>query len=360
MNQRTVQYHTHGGKLGMDEWLSFMLFSMTLYYTQDETVIIQVRRPTEIAAAQFFVDHSTSLRCPCKEAAFESESSVNLSVRLHPICSSLFIENIWIENIFSDGNWPNVPPNQFRTRCIIYFVVQQSICNAAQFAVDRFIIEFLQQIILIEDLLFEDQFMAKIRLSTDSVKNWNQDIFVSLLNFGREGIQTNQLINIFFSNWIYLPQNYKTTPVFHGHDRSYATSSVCIKPVYIDNTIIPGFVLGFCLYNETCVQSINFANLSSINPLNCSLLSQYSPHDTVEQLTLKAFIEEWYINISYSTFFSVCAPSICSYSISKRKYVLQVIAIVLSLYEGLIFIVFLQDIISVFRKPNNRVVAVAE
>lgn len=219
----------------------------------------------------------------------------------------------------------------------------------------------------------------------DDVKDWNRDYIRSLLHVGRGEIQTNQLLNIFFSNWIYLSQehsnqlNYRFIPtsIFHTKNCSCATSSTCIEFVYVNESILPGFVLDcnpiesllrstlICLYNETYIQSINFNNLSFVKSLNTSISSQYLINSTVDELISNAFIEEWLLNISYSQFFSTCAPSICTYSISTRKNFLEVTTILLGLYGGLIFLlrvivprlmIFLDEDLILRKRHNERVV----
>ncbi|CAF3817847.1 unnamed protein product [Rotaria sp. Silwood1] len=141
--------------------------------------------------------------------------------------------------------------------------------------------------------------------------------------------------------------------------------------------MVPGFILGcspmesllrstlMCLYNETCLNLINIQNLSFIHPLDASLPSRFMLNSTVEDLTANVFVEQWLYNISYSAFYSKCQPSICAYSVSKRKDLLEVITIVLGLYGGLTLIlrfiapllISAADLISalVWRRNNNVV-----
>ncbi|CAF4924985.1 unnamed protein product, partial [Rotaria sp. Silwood1] len=106
-------------------------------------------------------------------------------------------------------------------------------------------------------------------------------------------------------------------------------------------------------------------NLSFIHPLDASLPSRFMLNSTVEDLTANVFVEQWLYNISYSAFYSKCQPSICAYSVSKRKDLLEVITIVLGLYGGLTLIlrfiapllISAADLISalVWRRNNNVV-----
>lgn len=308
--------------------------------------------------AQLYASHNTSLNCSCTKGEFLSQDFVTLTVRLHPICSSQFISDRWIGQLFADAQWSSPAIDQFRRVGAIYFVVQQSLCQIAQRAVDRLILELLDQSIFNEKIVSEEQLVSYVRLAFEAVKDWSRDNFRSSMNVGRGGIQTNQLLSSLFSNWMFPSQlhynrsnyRFRTSPVSHGTDCSCATSSACFQPIYVDEQLLPGFVLAcnpiesllrstlICLYNQSCLQTINFGNLSSLPTLDRLLPSQYLPNSTVEQLAMGAFIEDWSLNVSYSTFFSLCAPSECIYSVSARKSVLEGITIVLGLYGGLTLI----------------------
>jgi hypothetical protein len=233
-------------------WVSVFTTLLLYDFFAEQTTTVKVSQPTESDFSRLYASYNTLLDCPCTPAIFSIGSFLNLSVRLHQICTSPFIEDAWIENIFADGSWSSLPPNQFRTRGIIYFVVQQSMCQSAQRAVDLTILEFFGNAQFNEKIISKDQLVSQCGLAVDRIKNWNKNHFRSILSVLRGGIQTNQLINIFFSNWIYLPQHdtnafnnrFSTAPVSHGTDCSCAISSTCTEPVYVDSSILPGFVLG--------------------------------------------------------------------------------------------------------------------
>ena len=359
---------------------TFLLFSLLAKQTRT----VEVSQPNETLFAQLYASHNASLHCPCTALRFPIGSFLHLDVRLHQICSSAFIEDAWRENIYNNGTWSNLPSNQFRIRGVTYFVTQQSLCLSARRAVNRTVLEFLGNAEFNEKMIPEDQLVLQSTLAVDRIKNWNKNHFKSMISVLRGGIQTNQLINIFFSNWIYLPQHHAdsikyrflTAPVSHNATCSCAVSSTCTEPTYVDSSILSGFVLGCnpiesllrstlsCLYNETCVQLINFANLSLIKPLDLSLLTRYDVQSTVDDLTSNAFVEEWHMNVSYSGFFTACAPAICTYTVSELKPIMEMITLILGLYAGLTLILRvivpwlvrgLEKALQIYRRHNHRV-----
>ena len=354
----TLQTERRTTRLYVIIWVSIFTALFLYNVFAEETTKVTVSQPTETTFSQLYASYNTSLACPCTTVRFSFESFLNLTVRLHQICSSPFIENAWITSVFSDGDWSSLPANQFRIRGAVYFVVQRSICNMAQRAVDLSILKFLADANFNEQIVPRDQLLSQSQITIQTAQNWNRDHFRLSIGMTRGGIQTDQLLNVFLTNWIYLAQahanlsNYRfsTTPVSHGTNCSCGTSSKCTEPVYVDNSILSGFVLGCnhmesllrstlsCFYNQTCVQLINFGNLSSIDPLDRSLPSRYYSNSTVVELVSGAFLEEWSTEVSYSKFFSACAPTVCTYSLSERRDIVEVISIVLGLYGGLTLI----------------------
>lgn len=354
----TLRTKRRATRLYIVTWTSVFTTFILYSFFAEQTSTVEVFQPNETLFSQLYASHSDSLQCPCTTLRFSFDSFLHLDVRLHQICSSAFIEQAWTENIFDNGTWSNLPPNQFRTRGMTYFVTQQSLCLSARRAVNRTVLEFLGNAEFNEKIIPENQLVLQSKRAVDRIKNWNKNHFRSMLTVLLGGLQTNQLINIFFSNWIYVPQhhansiNYRflTAPVFHNTTCSCAVSPTCIEPTYVDNILLPGFVLGCnpiesllrstlsCLYNRSCVQLINFANLPLIKPLDPSLPTQYDVNSVVDELASNAFVEEWRINVSYADFFAACAPAKCSYTVSERKPIMEMITLILGLYGGLTLI----------------------
>lgn len=92
----TIQTERYTTRLYIILWL-YNLFA-------ENTKTIEILHPTESIFADLYSLHYTSLRCPCTMDDFPSTSYVILTVKLHQVCSSLFIQDAWIENIFDQGN----------------------------------------------------------------------------------------------------------------------------------------------------------------------------------------------------------------------------------------------------------------
>jgi hypothetical protein len=165
-----------------------------------------------------------------------------------------------------------------------------------------------------------------------------------------------------------------------------AVSSECREPLRIGppNLWLPGLVIGClpirgvrmstleCFYSNNCIKQIldhldynsamdgslpvDFippATLSdSFTPLNKTLESRFLPNTTVEHLISELFVERWYTESSYETYFSLCGPKKCHYMLVRRNDISTIVTSVLSFYGGLTlgWRVIIWNLIRIYRK----------
>jgi hypothetical protein len=84
--------------------------------------------------------------------------------------------------------------------------------------------------------------------------------------------------------------------------------------------------------------------------LNASLPSRFMTSSTVGSLLLELFIEYWDQSLNYSSYFSLCQPTSCSYEVLRRNNLLETITIVLGLVGGLSrsLRIFIPSIVTIF------------
>jgi hypothetical protein len=146
-------------------------------------------------------------------------------------------------------------------------------------------------------------------------------------------------------------------------------SRQCQRPLRIGppDSFLPGLVLSCspmeglrmstleCFFSSSCISSIinhlnyytnmdgsppnNFSTASapnlSISPLNSGTVSLFSKTTSIGDIMDAQFIESWKSTVSYEKYFSVCAPSSCTYTYTRRQGILYVITSLLALYGGL-------------------------
>ncbi len=383
----TIKKEVRATRLYVLLFTSIFLLLLLYNILDEETITVNVQQPTQTTYEQLFSSYASSLQCPCTQISIPYRSFVEMSTTLHQVCSSSFVQTMWIESIFGNGDWSNITINEFPIRGAVYFLVLQSLCTIANGSITTAFPYFLDQQIITSQVIPKKQLLYQINSDIEQLQSSFSNDLISIIQFARDSTQGNQLMSVYSLDWVFSPRynlnmSYyiiPTRPVSHGQNCSCATSSTCTEPVFVSGQIIPGFVLGCsslesllrstlsCLYNQTCLNLINIANLSTINPLDALLSSRFSPNMTVEEIIPTIFIEQWSSNVSYSAFFTLCQPLSCSYSMSQRKDFLKIITILLGLYGGLtmilhfstpVLILVLSKIADKFKRHDNVVTPV--
>jgi hypothetical protein len=145
--------------------------------------------------------------------------------------------------------------------------------------------------------------------------------------------------------------------------------SQCREPLRIGppDLWLPGQVIGClpieglrmstleCYYSASCIQTIlmhleyyaaangslpvNFTVPLTVpqvfQPLNPSLSMRFSPTTPIDDLIDQLFVDEWLRNSSYESYYTICAPKTCRYTLVKRRSMSYVMTTLLSFYGGL-------------------------
>lgn len=350
-------------------------FVILLLYNSlaQHTETLTVDQPTQQIYQQLLNSvGSSSVRCPCSQISTAYETFIDVDVAYHEVCSSSFVQDAWIESIFVNGSWSNMSKNEFIGRGVVYFEGLRTMCSLAHTNNTLSVSAFLSSSLLSADLLPEKQLSIQISSTISEYRETNKMFQANDYGCIQHLVNANQLMTVYATNWIFSIRDTDsgklviTQPVPHGNC-SCTTDLSCSEPVRMNGQIIPGFVVGclsleslfqsslVCLYNQTCVDSINMAR-SSVRALNASLMDASLLGRSIIQLVNNAFDEEWQVNVSYSSYFEQCRPSQCFYSVSKRLEALHIIVTLLGLYGGLTAVlrVFAPQFISIRQKIANR------
>ena len=300
-------------------------------------VRITVSKPSQADFEQLKYSFGASLQCPCQQTGFRLKSFVQTNIRFHQICSSVFIELHWIMTVSRDGNLSNIASNEFHRTVLSYFTSLQTFCGMAMRRIVDTMRVSLDAFMISAELVTQADLASQIKLQIGSEVNVSLNNFKSQIEIATGMMQLNQILNVFSTNWLFVPpidpnlsySRITTRPVVYDQNCSCATSPDCVEPLYLDNQLVPGFVLActpmeaflrstlICFYSSTCIQMIvKTRNVSNFEPLDSNVRSRFASNSTVKNLVLDMFIEHWSVNISYSTYFDQCQPKLCSYVVS--------------------------------------------
>ncbi|CAF1232058.1 unnamed protein product [Adineta ricciae] len=361
-----------------------LLISITIILVLYTGLIEQTKSKTISFPSQFTYEqlqrhYASTLQCPCSNISIlYNNFVVNINVTYHPICSSGFITDKWINffglYVLNSAWWlQNI---DFRAWGIIYFRLLQSLCSLADSTVADGIGQFYASAFISTTAMSTSQFQVQIDGTLELFQNSILTLFTRPLEMFRAIAQGNALISTLGSNWKpivgrnSIGSSLVNVPVIYNNQScSCATTSSCFDSAGFYNNshtklyTIKGIVLGClclesillsslsCFYSNSCIfEMINATllgnpskptklpnfNYSIIPPLKLSSLnSTYQTDDTIETLVSRLFVDTWLSETSYERYYNACTPIYCIYSYERRLNVLYALTIFLGVFSGL-------------------------
>lgn len=87
--------------------------------------------------------------------------------------------------------------------------------------------------------------------------------------------------------------------------------------------------------------------------------SRYSLSTPVHTMVEQLMVEDWSKNVSFDSYYAACNPQFCTYSTTKRRAIIFIVTILLSLFGGLnvglkLFTPFFIRMINWFKSYGER------
>ena len=396
-----------------------ILFIFILYTSlSSQTTTIRISKPTLNQYVNLYEKHSNKLQCPCKNISISYEIFLSIEPTFHPICLSNLIDQNWIQ-FLSYENISYYFQLDFRQTASMRFQILRTLCGQAQEQIENNLIEFYSTQLLTLELLSNQTFSIQIISVIETFQRTILVSFQNLITLFRTMTRNNQLYSALdASHWFLFSFDNSIGSItilesYIFYYELFTDSSVRMLDCYVDNsttnqlpggiyahitkydyagsfwmqfaphastsminatTLIPGIMVSCspvesliqstmeCFFNETCLNTIisyithPTISLNSISILNSS---RFLSNTTVGTLMNELFVEKWINNVSYTQYFNQCQPLYCEYSIEKRRGILYIFTLVLSLYGGLTIVLrtLIPIVIKVIYKKKQQVVA---
>ncbi|UJR18428.1 hypothetical protein I4U23_005333 [Adineta vaga] len=374
-------------------WLYVLLLIGSLYILSLATLmtsnsrIIHTDKISVDSFAELYHKYSDTLSCPCSTISIPLKNFVSSTINYHPVCSSHFISQQWIEELyFEDAS--KYGTGDFRSTASSQFQLLSTFCLISQDVISQRLEDLYHDEFIYNDLLLETQVQQKVNATVEFFKNNASSQITLFLNYLRTTIQANVLISALNTNLLFMLDKYivgdtkfhsneisytekkfdgSTTEVILGCSNSNPTSLVGFLSIFNDSqykirqkwtkpssneSLVNGFYTACtpleailqstldCLYDMKCLEllSIKFPNINRtfLKPLD--LNSKKENISVIDHLS-NLFIDEWLITeINYSKYFNECFPLICTYKISQSFHFSYVIILFMGLYGGLTII----------------------
>ncbi|CAF1621173.1 unnamed protein product, partial [Adineta ricciae] len=299
-------------------WLYVLLLLVSLYvlfYLTLMTLYSQTITVSPITRSRFehlHVDHAKTLSCPCSKTAIPHRNFISNNITFHPVCSSVFVSEPWIEALYL-VNASDYGPADFRataksqvSKCVDerdWFQLLADLCSISKGSVNQTQMDFDDDEYTTTQLFPQEQVQSESNVAVDVIQNAIYTQIVSFLNYIRaygrssyivSALNTNTMFSTYLTNAQYnvyqIQTQYTadtsvyvisvdsvlcsiqnpTTPT--GFFPNLATTAVFVRSVWTkpaaNSTLVNGFFTGCtsleallvstldCLYDSQCIQTL--------------------------------------------------------------------------------------------------------
>ena len=332
--------------------------------TRDGTDI----NPSIVIYQQLIHAKMDTLDCPCADVSVKYKSFININTSFHQVCSSDFIGKKWIRYLYGSGITKYHERSDIRVRGSGYFDYISMLCSISQKNIETTITRFLDTSSINNQIMPKTQFDDQMKLVFQQLVASTSKGFSRELQLVHQISERNSFVSSYFLNWKWLPDDtdsYKLItpiPITLNGGCSCAIRSDCSEEGGIYRSFsgekiftMPGLRVACsvvetvlqttleCLYNQTCVDTLQFYaatvsvslnNYTNVTAMDSKLRSRFQMNSTIRDLVDEQFIEEWYTDASYQTFYEKCLPSFCSYTWKAYPSFLFILSKGLGLYGG--------------------------
>jgi hypothetical protein len=349
-----------------------------------DTQLIEVKNPSlesYIKLRNIYPD----INCPCSQISISCQLFATLTPVFHPICSSEFILQTWIEMLV-DNMTSFRFPGDFRATASTQFQTLRGLCSFAQTSVNNAIQSFFEQEFISGTLWNEDRWRIEIGAIINEFLNSTfadvqqkisfirsfviYNLLVSaiqtptslLIDDENDALVINSELNSFIAsaidsyctcgtdNTCYFPSSfYNATMVNNEAYIAYwilqSQLSLVLNKWFVgcwalESLFLSSFNSSF-LYNQTELDLIaTYFNWSSDVklPTALNLTESNNTNSTsgiLDDLIETSFVENMLTKLNYSIYFEQCQAKSCFYSIQKHSDFLYIVTSLLALYGGL-------------------------
>ncbi|CAF3789909.1 unnamed protein product [Rotaria socialis] len=358
--------------------LTFAVAILVLYTAlYGNTQNITIQNPSQMTYEILFNKYPTTLLCRCSQVTIPYGKFISVFTRYHPICSSFFVSQTWINMLFN----PNISyyiQIDFRSSASGLFQLLSSYCSFVNRSVNDALDDFLSNSLLSMYVLSSQSLDIQIQEESLFVQTSTANSIRRLIRLIRNttysnhlqpALQTSSMAALYFfpdgqiasgvldgsyiqtdglQCWCSVSSNCSTVVAFFDL-YAYDTGGVYISPT-LPIANLSGFVVGCyaiesllrstleCFFDKTCLDTLDrFFPITSITNFDVLSANQtrFPRQTSIETLINELFIEEWSTVISFSSYYQQCAPMSCTYMYVQHNNVLYILTTLLGLYGGL-------------------------
>ena len=384
-NERTLYVQRWSTRI----YICVLLLSMSILLAQHGlTVKIKLHEVNNLSLDSYYKLQKLhpDINCPCSEISAPYGSFLTLTPIYHPICSSGFISQRWIEMLVDDMTAFHFP-GDFRATASTQFQVLRELCRFSEATFNNSIQSLLKREFISSAVLSEDRWSHEIQIEIDSVRDTTlinvqhrilftgSFITSSLLGSGiqttisllLQGVDDVAYIDLFRNRFpalyneyecscddgdiCYFPSSFynanKVDNIGHITDgyapsellsgvKNWFTGCSPLRSV-LHSSFNDSFISNQAALNEIATL-LNFSSQSnmptSLNLTESNLMTNGGT-GIFNDLLDTSFLLNTVITHNYPNYFKQCRPASCFYSVRQYSSFLYIFTSLLSLYGGI-------------------------
>ena len=303
-----------------------------------------------------------TLFCPCSTIGISYGTFVSTHVRFHQVCSSQFVQQAWIDMIFTQQNNASFSPDDVRNTLSFFWQVIAGLCKISNTTWFDIVAGFNASYTFSPVAVTEQVMRSQAQVALDNaIYSVRTKLTRDLLAI-RRIMSGNQVVSALATNFYarYPPINGSSRRFLKMSPRLYDNCSClhsqgCPHPATINDADgqqigIPGLVADCfvmdatlastleCYYDQSCLSLLHSSLSNIVHPLSDTLNKHFTRNSTVQALLNRIMIDEITSDVRFDSFYSQCSPAYCFYSYVHRFDVLFVVTTIIGIFGGVSFV----------------------
>lgn len=320
-------------------------------------ITVTIRSPSIDTIAN---TNESSMTCPCSLATVPFKPYLSIKPIFHPICSSDFVSDIWLNTLDMKNN-SDARKLQIRFRVLSLF------CQLAEQTLASQLRQLVNNHFLSTNLLSQNRFEALVYANINRTIATARSIFAHSLQLAVNTTNFNRLLSaddsfeppgtsMQFTDQVSAPLSHMS-PFFVSCQFSNQSGNITFNQFYTNCVPLQAlFHSSFVsFYNESIVKLLNYLSVNiSHRPLNLPLI--YSSNATIPFILNTLMLDTYLINLSYVSYFNQCNPQRCIFSKRSREKFIDTIVAAIGLIGGMTGILhfFIGHLVRLLRRQTRR------
>ncbi|CAF1492193.1 unnamed protein product [Adineta steineri] len=299
-------------------------------------------KPTHEKFSQLVRKYPSTLHCPCSKSSTHYDKFVTTKVNFHQVCSSEFIQQTWIDKLFTNEKISMKSIDDARITLSFFWQTIAGLCIASNKSWNDVLANFEGTSLITPTAVAEQVIRVQAENALQNqIDLSNATSTRNLLTFQRMA-RRNQVVSALQTNFYlrYPPAHLnssgsaKMTAQKFGNCTCLNIEGCPRSATFIDNydhlVNIPGMIVDClivdgtlastleCYYNQSCISILHGQLSMNIEPLSNNSNKNFSMYSTLQSIFNKLMIDKTTTEIRFDKYFSECNCPFCSYSYRRR------------------------------------------